>query len=112
MRCDGLEGNRRCRPNLVLCHVHSVQMVPSHGGIDIGRDYTKILAYNAHLVAVGFKAHNGIKLLGGVVHVDAMPDLRAMGNPEEPVQAHYMIQTQQTYVPQLMPEVGNNIPVT
>src|SRR5439155_11748099 len=109
-----VEGNQTKHPSagqLVLHHVHALDVVPRHGRVDVARHSAQVLPHDQRLVAMRLEAEYRVELLGWVLNVRAMRGFKALWNPEEPVKAHDVIHAKQPGVPERRAEASEQVAV-
>ncbi len=92
-------------------YIHAPEAVSAHIRPDIRRHRAQVLTDNDSLVAVGFKGQDGVKLLSRVVQIDPLAGFHPFRNTEEPVEAHDVVNAENTRMAKVMAQIGNNISV-
>src|SRR5207249_596092 len=97
------------RRELVLHYVHPFDVVPGKRRIHIRRYRTQIFTHNPGAMTVRFKAADREELLGAISNVCAIFRLQAVGDPEQTVKAHYVVDSKYAGVLQLMTQAADEV---
>ena len=96
-------------PDLVLDDVHPADGVPLQRPFDLGGDGPEVLADEPGLLAVRLDGEDRVDLLGRGRDERPVLGLGPVGDPEEAVEAHDVVDPQGVGIPEVVPERGDQV---
>ncbi len=110
-RRDGPDRRAGVGPELVLDDVHPGDGVAVERGFDLGRDRPQVLADEPGLAAVRLDREDRVDLGARGRDERAVLRLGAVGDPEQPVEPHDVVDPEGVGVPEVVPERGDQVAV-
>ena len=91
--------------------VHLEQAVARQRAVHVPRHGAEVLPHHPGAGAVRLERQDGVELLGGVPHVDAVALVDAARDPEQPVELHHVVDAQHAGVGQVVAQDGAQVAV-
>src|ERR1044071_7605265 len=88
-----------------------MEIMTIHRGINVRRDRAQILTYYRGSVSMRLQAHNSVELFCSIADINTLGCSHPLRYPEETMQAHNVINTQQAGIPQMVPYAGNVVTI-